>query len=289
MDIVKTVDDVRRHVNRARGAGRKIGFVPTMGYLHEGHLSLVEESKRHSQYQVMSIFVNRIQFNDPGDFSSYPKDLERDFDLAEKTGVDLIFVPDEKEMYQDNRTYVDVEVLTDNLCGAYRPGHFRGVFTVVSKLFNIVQPDVSVFGQKDIQQVVSIEKMVKDLNFPVRIIIAPIIREKDGLAMSSRNKHLGRDERRNALVLNRSLKKAEEMILGGERQVKNIVTEMQPVLESGNPTGIDYISAVRYSDLSFIERVSEKSVIAVAVFFGPTRLIDNMIIDFVDGEVRCIY
>lgn len=289
MVIAKTIEETRKHIDNARGQGEKIGFVPTMGYLHEGHLSLVEESKRHTGYQVMSIFVNRIQFNDPGDFTNYPKDLERDFDLAEKAGVDLIFLPDESEMYDNNLTFVDVEMLTDNLCGAHRPGHFRGVFTVVSKLFNIVQPHVSVFGQKDIQQAVSIEKMVNDLNFPLKIIIAPIIREKDGLAMSSRNKHLNKEERTNSLVLSRSLKKAEEMILSGEKQVVNIVTEMQAIIESGNPGDIDYISSVKYSDLSFIERITEKSVIAVAAFWGTTRLIDNMIIDFSNGQVKCIY
>lgn len=193
MDIVKNIHEVREKVGAARRQGKRIGFVPTMGYLHEGHLGLVRESAKSTQYQVMSIFVNRIQFNDPKDFATYPKDLERDFDLARSAGVDLMFVPDEGEMYRDNLTYVDVKTLTDNLCGAHRPGHFRGVFTVVSKLFNIVQPDVSVFGQKDIQQVVSIQKMTRDLDFPIEIVIAPIIRENDGLAMSSRNKHLNPD------------------------------------------------------------------------------------------------
>jgi len=289
MDIVKNIHEVREKVGAARRQGKRIGFVPTMGYLHEGHLSLVRESAKSTQYQVMSIFVNRMQFNDPKDFATYPKDLERDFDLARSAGVDLMFVPDEGEMYRDNLTYVDVKTLTDNLCGAHRPGHFRGVFTVVSKLFNIVQPDVSVFGQKDIQQVVSIQKMTRDLDFPIEIVIAPIIRENDGLAMSSRNKHLNPDQRNRALSINRSIRKAESMIMAGERRVPVIRAEIEKVLMEGSPESVDYISAVRFSDLSLCETIDGRSVIAVAAFFGATRLIDNMIIDFANGGPRCVY
>ncbi len=200
-----------------------------------------------------------------------------------------MFVPDEGEMYRDNLTYVDVKTLTDNLCGAHRPGHFRGVFTVVSKLFNIVQPDVSVFGQKDIQQVVSIQKMTRDLDFPIEIVIAPIIRENDGLAMSSRNKHLNPDQRNRALSNNRSIRKAESMIMAGERRVPVIRAEIEKVLMEGSPESVDYISAVRFSDLSLCETIDGRSVIAVAAFFGATRLIDNMIIDFANGGPRCVY
>ena len=288
MKIVKNIGEVRLRVNRARKDGKRIGFVPTMGYLHRGHLSLVDESKKYSDYQVMSIFVNRIQFNDPRDFSSYPVDLERDFDLARSVGVDLIFVPDEGEMYRNNLTFVDVATLTDNLCGAHRPGHFRGVFTVVSKLFNIVQPDVSVFGQKDIQQVVSIQKMVDDLDFPVQIIIAPIIREDDGLAMSSRNKHLSPVQRKNALALNRSLRLARDMVMAGEKNFSVIRHEMEQAIMKGEPEKIDYISAVRFNDLALCDRINEKSVIALAVYFGTTRLIDNMIVDFSNGRPSCV-
>jgi pantoate--beta-alanine ligase len=289
MKIAHTISEVRSNVFRARKEGKRIGFVPTMGFLHRGHISLVEESKRHTDYQVMSIFVNRIQFNDPKDFANYPKDLERDFDMARAAGVDLMFVPDEKEMYRNNLTFVDVDLLTKNLCGAYRPGHFRGVFTVVSKLFNIVQPDVSVFGQKDIQQAVSIEKMTADLDFPVRIIIAPTVREDDGLAMSSRNKHLNPDERKRALAISRSLDKAKELLTSGERKANVITAAMKKIIEESNPTKIDYISIVKYSDLEFTEAVTGKSVIAAAVFYGTTRLIDNMIVDISSGEARCIY
>ena len=279
MDIVHTISDARSHVAKARKAGKRIGFVPTMGFLHKGHLSLVTESKKYTDYQVMSIFVNRIQFNDQKDFANYPKDLERDFDLARAAGVDLMFVPDDTEMYRKNLTFVDVEVLTKNLCGAHRPGHFRGVYTVVSKLFNIVQPDVSVFGQKDIQQAVSIDKMAADLDFPVRIIIAPTVREDDGLAMSSRNKHLNPDERKRALAISGSLKKAGELIRAGERKADAIIAAMKKIIDESNPTKIDYISVVRYGDLELVDAITEKSVIAAAVFYGTTRLIDNMIIE----------
>ncbi|MBP6991351.1 MAG: pantoate--beta-alanine ligase [Spirochaetes bacterium] len=289
MHVAKTIKDVRDHVAAARKSGKRIGFVPTMGYLHEGHLSLVAESKKHAEYQVMSIFVNRIQFNDPRDFDKYPIDLDRDYRLAEGAGVDLVFVPDEREMYKNRLTYVDVDLLTEHLCGAHRPGHFRGVYTVVSKLFNIVQPDVSVFGQKDIQQVVSIEKMVADLDFPIRIIIAPTVREMDGLAMSSRNARLSPDERTRALAISRSLKKAEEMLRAGERGTAAIAAAMRKEIESSAPTSIDYISIVRYADLAPADAVTEKSVIATAVFYGVTRLIDNMIVEVGEGGVRCVY
>ena len=201
MEIVHEIKKVREAVKNAKKKGQLIGFVPTMGYLHDGHISLVRIARENSDYIVMSIFVNKLQFNDPNDFNCYPKDIERDIEMAEKVGVDLIFIPDDKEMYQNNLTTVNVDLLTENLCGACRPGHFKGVFTVVSKLFNIIQADIAVFGQKDIQQAVSIEKMVHDLNFPLKIIIAPIIRESDGLAMSSRNKNLSENTETGCAIL----------------------------------------------------------------------------------------
>ena len=289
MEVVHTIDEIRKLVSEAKSSGKKVGFVPTMGFLHKGHLSLVEESKKSSEYQVMSIFVNKIQFNDLKDYNSYPKDLEKDFKLAREAGVDLMFVPDDGEMYRNNLTSVDVDLLTENLCGGHRPGHFKGVFTVVSKLFNIVQPDVSVFGQKDIQQAVSLEKMVLDLNFPLKIVIAPIIREDDGLAMSSRNKHLNPDERSRALAINKSMRKAEELLSSGERKAEIIIDEMKKVIEASDPDSIDYISVVKYNDLSKVDTIEEKSVIAVAVFYGTTRLIDNMIVDIAGGDLKCIY
>ncbi|HPS58949.1 MAG TPA: pantoate--beta-alanine ligase [Spirochaetota bacterium] len=289
MKVVSRIDDVRAAVRQARTEGKTVGFIPTMGYLHDGHLSLVETSKKNTGFQVMSIFVNRLQFNDKNDFTNYPKDLEHDFAMAEKCGVDLLFTPEDSEMYRNALTTVDVSLLTDNLCGAHRPGHFKGVFTVVSKLFNIVQPDLAVFGQKDIQQAVSIEKMALDLNFPLKIILAPIIREKDGLAMSSRNKHLSAQHRADALVLSASLKRAEDLILKGERNVSRITTEIESIIMKGKPDRIDYISAVRYDDLSYIDRIDGRSVIALAAFWGTTRLIDNMIISREGDTYKCIY
>ncbi len=289
MKIVRKIEDVREAVREARKSGKRIGFVPTMGFLHDGHVSLVEISKLHAEFHVMSIFVNRLQFNDPNDFNTYPKDLERDFAIAEKGGVDLIFTPDDTEMYKNNLTTVDVDMLTENLCGAHRPGHFKGVFTVVSKLFNIVQPDVAVFGQKDIQQAVSLEKMVTDLNFPIKMIIAPIKRESDGLAMSSRNKHLSAEQRSAALALSRSLKKCEELLKGGVTESSKIIPEMKKIIEEGRPDKIDYISVVDYNTLKDASAAGDKAVIAVAAFWGTTRLIDNMIAEREGNSFRCVY
>ncbi len=288
MKIVKTIDEARAALKDARIQNKKVGFVPTMGYLHDGHISLVDKSKELSDFQVMSIFVNRMQFNDPKDYDTYPRELERDFAIAEKNGVDLIFIPDDREMYRNCLTSVSVDNLTDNLCGAHRPGHFTGVFTVVSKLFNIVQPDIAVFGQKDIQQAVSIEKMVFDLNFPVKIVIAPIVREADGLAMSSRNKHLSEEQRGKALVLSRSLGQAAKAIREGERDALKIHSLIMKVIQEGSPDSVDYISIVDYSTLSPVDIISKKGVVAVAANFGTTRLIDNMIVAIDESGVVCI-
>lgn len=289
MKIVNTISELRNEIAQKRRDNKKIGFVPTMGYLHEGHLSLVHISKQHSDYQVMSIFVNKMQFNDPKDYATYPRDYERDFALAKEAGVDLIFLPDDSEMYQNRLTYIDIEMMTDHLCGATRPGHFRGVLTVVAKLFNIVQPDVSVFGQKDIQQAVIIQKMVKDLDFPVHIIVAPIIREPDGLAMSSRNVHLKGDDRTNAASIYKSLQKAEELIHQGVIQSHKLIPAITDIITSGKPKKIDYVSVVDYETLQPVDSLQEKSVIAVAAFFGPTRLIDNMIVEKQGDSYRCVY
>ena len=289
MDIVHGIEDARQKSREARKASKRIGFVPTMGFLHRGHLSLVDIARTESEYQVMSIFVNKIQFNDRKDYETYPRDLERDFELARGAGVDLMFVPEDSEIYSNQKTYVDVETLTDFLCGAHRPGHFRGVFTGVSKLFNIIQPDVSVFGQKDLQQAVSIEKMVADLNFPVRIILGPIIREEDGLAMSSRNKHLSADERKRALVLSRSLCRAGEMIDSGVTEASAVIGEMTEIIRSGRPDTLDYVTLVNRLSLQPSERIDPPCAIAVAAFFGTTRLIDNMIIDRKGDRIQCTY
>lgn len=289
MEVIKDINEIRTRIRDARKSEKRIGFVPTMGYLHQGHLSLVEISKKETDYQVMSIFVNKMQFNDKNDYKNYPRELERDFAMAEKAGVDLMFTPDDETMYINPLAYVDMQTLTEHLCGAYREGHFRGVFTVVSKLFNIVQPDVSVFGQKDIQQAVSIEKMVFDLNFPVKIIIAPIMREKEGLAMSSRNKHLNEEQRANALYIYKSLQKAEVMIESGETESGKLSFAVRKKIEQGKPDRIDYVSVVDYKTLQPVRKIGEKTVIAVAAYFGSTRLIDNMIIEKKDRGYLCIY
>jgi len=289
MEVVKTIAEVREKINTAKKSGKKTGFVPTMGFLHEGHLSLVKECQKFSDYQVMSIFVNPMQFNNQSDLDTYPVDLDRDFALAEGAGVDLVFVPGTEEMYGERKVFIDIEEMTDHLCGSARPGHFRGVLTVVAKLFNIVEPDVSAFGQKDVQQAVSIEKMVQDLNFPIKIIIATTIREESGLAMSSRNKRLTDDERERAVVISESLQKAEEMLQKGERSWKIIRTAMEAHIKSGNPDSIDYISAVDYETLQPLENFEGRGVIAVAAFYGAARLIDNMVIDLRGGTVQCSY
>ena len=289
MKIVHKIDDVREEVRKFKSAGKRIGFVPTMGFLHKGHISLVSIAKENSDFIVMSIFVNKLQFNDINDFNKYPKDIEQDIIAAETGGVDLLFIPDDSEIYQNNLTTVNVGVLTKNLCGAHREGHFEGVFTVVSKLFNIVLPDVAVFGQKDIQQAVSIEKMVNDLNFPIHIIVSPIVRENSGLAMSSRNKNLTEQQKIDSLALSKSLDECKKMISSGYVDAKGITNAMQSIIEKGNPDKIDYISIVRYSDLSYVDIIEEKSVVAVAAFWGDTRLIDNMIIDKNNNGFICIY
>jgi len=289
MRIVHTISEVREAVNEAKLQRQKVGFVPTMGFLHKGHTSLIDISKENADFHVMSIFVNRLQFNDAGDFKNYPKDLEKDIQIAEESGINLLFLPDDSEMYKNNLTHVNVDRITDNLCGAHRPGHFQGVFTVVSKLFNIVQPHIAVFGQKDIQQAISIEKMVYDLNFPLQIIIAPTVREDDGLAMSSRNKHLSPEHRKNALAIHRSLKRAESAIAGGERDSEVLMSLILKEMNTGDPELVEYVSVVSYDDLSVVKTITGKSVIALAAFWGTTRLIDNMIVDNSTGSLRCIY
>ncbi len=288
MKIVETISAVREEVGKAKKNNKSVGFVPTMGFLHEGHLSLVKISKEQTDFTVMSIFVNKMQFNDLSDFESYPRETQRDIELAEKAGVDLLFMPRDSEMYHHNLTTVMVSDITDNLCGAHRPGHFNGVFTVVTKLFHIVQPDISVFGQKDIQQVTGIKKMVADLNFPLEIIVAPIVREEDGLAMSSRNKHLSPEERQRALVLNSSLKKAREMFLSGERNSSTISRAMKDEIDKGHPSSIDYISIVGADNLQNVNVVNKDAVVAVAASWGQTRLIDNMLVYLKEDGVQCV-
>ena len=267
-------------VKMLKKEAKTIGLVPTMGYLHEGHLSLARTAKKHTDVVVMSIFVNPIQFGPDEDFERYPRDLKRDEELARSAGVDVIFYPPAKEMYpQGYSTYVNVEKLTDALCGESRPGHFRGVTTVVAKLFGIVSPDMAYFGQKDAQQAIVIKKMAADLNMGVETKVLPIVREKDGLAMSSRNVYLSESERKDAAVLYQSLKKAEGLINAGEKDPGKVMKAMEELIKAKPSARIDYISMVDAKQLEDLkDTVSGEVLIALAVFIGKTRLIDNIIL-----------
>jgi len=256
--------------------GKKIAFVPTMGYFHEGHLSLMKEAKKMADCLVVSIYVNPTQFGPKEDFSKYPRDLERDLKMAESVNVDVIFYPPDKEMYPANyQTYVDVEKVTQNLCGMSRPGHFRGVATVCNKLFNIVKPDFAVFGKKDFQQFVTIKRMVDDLNMDIQIVGSPTVRESGGLAMSSRNKYLNKDERKSALTLFKALKLAQKLYSNGEKKSSVIITEVEKLIKRASFTAIDYIKICDTRTLKDADKIKNQSVIALAVKVGNTRLIDN--------------
>lgn len=277
--LVKTIKDLRQLVKKSREQGKTIGFVPTMGYLHEGHLSLVRESKKDCDVSIMSIFVNPIQFGPQEDYRQYPRDLKRDMLLAKSAGVDIVFYPEDKEMYtKEHLSFVNVDRMSNCLCGVTRPGHFKGVATIVAKLFNIVQPDIAYFGQKDAQQVRIIQKLTEDLNFPVKIKVMPIIREKDGLAMSSRNKYLSFQEHKDALALYEALERAREMIQHGQRSINVINSVMREIIERRKTTKIDYIGFVDADTLSPLKEIKGKVLIAVATWFGTTRLIDNLIV-----------
>jgi len=279
MKIITTVREMQTEAKKLRQAGKIIGFVPTMGYLHEGHLSLIRIARKRADVVVISIFVNPTQFGPNEDLDKYPRDIKRDEKLASETGVDIIFYPSNEEMYPERYlTYVTVEKITETLCGASRPGHFRGVTTICTKLFNIVKPHFAVFGEKDYQQAVVIKQMVRDLNLDMEIITGPIIRESDGLAMSSRNAYLSPEERQDALILNRSLKFAEEMVLKGEKRAEVIGKTVREMIEEKKSTGVDYVSVVDPDTLAPLKKIENRALIAVAVFVGDTRLIDNRIV-----------
>lgn len=280
MEIIKDIKGMREFVRQQRQAGRRVGFVPTMGYLHEGHLSLVRIAREAADTVVMSIFVNPLQFGVGEDYEEYPRDLTRDSQLAESAGVAAIFAPAVSEMYcKDHATFVDVEHLTEGLCGASRPGHFRGVTTVVCKLFNIVQPDVAVFGQKDAQQAAVIQRMVRDLNLPLEIIVAPIVREADGLAMSSRNVYLSKEQRQAGLVLSKSLNMARDRIAAGERDAAALRQAMVDYIKAEPLANIDYVEIVDAESMKPLEELSGRVLMALAVRFGNTRLIDNAVVE----------
>lgn len=279
MELVRRVAKMKEYSRKYREQGLKIGFVPTMGYLHEGHLSLVREARRMSDICVVSIFVNPIQFGPQEDLDRYPRDLERDAEILAEEKVDVLFAPSVEEMYpQGYRTYVYVEGLSEKLCGASRPGHFRGVTTVVCKLFNIVQPHFAFFGQKDAQQYIILRRMVQDLNMDVEMILMPIIREADGLAMSSRNVYLSPEERAIAPMLYQALKIGQEMIEEGERDPKKVIKAMKEYLEQEPRIRIDYIEIVDLENLEPVNTIRGRVLIAGAIYIGTTRLIDNIIV-----------
>lgn len=279
MKIVSTVEEVRAEVKKWREDGLSVGLVPTMGYLHEGHKSLMDKAAEQNDKVVVSVFVNPIQFGPTEDLATYPRDLERDAVLCENAGVSLIFHPEKKNMYFDDFcTYIDMENLTKGLCGKTRPTHFRGVCTVVGKLFNIVQPDRAYFGQKDAQQLAVIRRMVRDLNFNLDIIGCPIIREEDGLAKSSRNTYLSPEERKAAVILHKGLVKGEEMVRSGEKNSAAVINAIREIIESEPLAKIDYVEIVDFDNIQPIETIEGTVLTAVAVYIGKTRLIDNFII-----------
>lgn len=277
--VVKTIDEVRKQVKQWRKDGLSVGLVPTMGFLHEGHRSLIERAVKENDRVVVSDFVNPTQFGPNEDLEAYPRDIERDAALCTDAGASLIFNPEPSEMYDNALTTVSVDKITKVLCGKTRPVHFTGVCTVVSKLFNIVMPDRAYFGQKDAQQLCVVRKMVKDLNFDIEIVGCPIIREADGLAKSSRNTYLNDDERKAALCLSRGLSKGRKMIDEGETSVGKIKDAIRAEIESEPLAKVDYVEIVDYDDLSDIEVVKAPMLAAVAVYIGKTRLIDNFIIE----------
>jgi pantoate--beta-alanine ligase len=279
MEVIESISEMKNLAKEWKRQGLSIGFVPTMGYLHEGHLALVRRAKELSDRVVVSIFVNPIQFAPGEDYQRYPRDLERDKALLENEGVDVLFSPRVEEMYPPGfQTYVEVKELSSGLCGRYRPGHFVGVATVVLKLFNIVQPDIAVFGEKDYQQLKIIQRMVQDLNLDVKIIPHPTVREEDGLAMSSRNTYLSPEERKSAIALYKALNLAEELINQGERKVATLREKLKEFIESYPYTKVQYIEFVHPETLKEVERVDEPTLLALAVFVGEARLIDNKII-----------
>ena len=278
MKVVSSIKEMQAFSESARNAGQKISFVPTMGYFHEGHLSLMREGRKRGDCLAISIYVNPTQFGPNEDFEKYPRDFKRDSSLADGVGVDVIFYPEDKEMYPElYQTYVNVENVTENLCGLSRPGHFRGVTTVCAKLFNIVKPHYAIFGKKDFQQLIAIKRMVTDLNMDLEIIGMPIVREADGLAMSSRNVYLRMEERESALSLSRSLKMAKGMYDGGERDVAAILGRVRKYIEGHPYASIDYAKICDTTTLRDVLRIDGETVLALAVKINKTRLIDNYV------------
>lgn len=280
MKRISRISDLRNIITEEKKRGRKIAFVPTMGFLHQGHLTLIDQAKKTGAFLVVSIFVNPLQFGPNEDLTRYPRDIERDALLVEGAGVDVLFHPTVEEMYPDKMiTFVEVGELDAMLCGANRPGHFRGVATVVNKLFNIVQPDMAFFGQKDYQQYLIIKRMVNDLNLPIQIRPVPIVREDDGLAMSSRNIFLNPDQRQEALILSKSLNEAERSIKMGQKSAREIEEQIKESITLESQGVIDYVEVRDASDLTEVTDIKQPVLIALAVKFGTTRLIDNKVVE----------
>lgn len=276
MEVVSDLKRMQRLCTDLRREGKRIAFVPTMGYLHEGHLSLLREGGERGDVLVLSIFVNPTQFGPNEDLAAYPRDLQRDLDMARSVGTDLVWTPTPQQIYPDGyATYVNVEGLTEVLCGASRPGHFRGVTTVVCKLFNVVQPHVALFGQKDFQQLAVIRRMTLDLNMPVEIVGMPIVREADGLAMSSRNVYLSPEHRQQALTLSRAISTGQKMVRGGVRECSEILAVLRSMIEEQQDARIDYLQIRHQLTLREQSQIDDDSVLLMAVHFGKTRLIDN--------------
>ncbi len=279
MQVVRRIREMQKISDKLRKEGKRIGLVPTMGYLHEGHVSLVRKAKERSDSVVASIFVNPTQFGPGEDFERYPRDEEGDKAKLDKAGVEFLFIPEAKEMYPPRyQTYIEATEVSKGLCGDFRPGHFRGVATVVAKLFNIVKPHVAVFGEKDYQQLLVIKRMVEDLNFDIEIIPGTLIREEDGIAMSSRNTYLPPADRKRATVLHRSLEKGKNLFESGERKTSALVHAVRKNIESVEGVSVQYVEIRDAETLERVEQVSGPAVIAVAAIVGPVRLIDNIVI-----------
>ena len=279
MQVVKTVKEVREIVKEWRKEGLTVGLVPTMGYLHEGHQSLICRSAKENDRTVVSVFVNPIQFGPNEDLATYPRDLKRDMQKVEEAGGNIIFNPEPSEMYPEHFTsFIDTTETTELLCGARRPVHFRGVCTVVGKLFNIVAPDRAYFGQKDAQQLATIKRFARDLNFDVEILPCPIVREDDGLAKSSRNTYLAPDERKAALILSKSLMKGKAAIENGERSAAKVIGIITESLETEPLAKVDYVEVVDFDNIQRVDTIGDNTLVAIAVYIGKTRLIDNFII-----------
>ncbi len=280
MEVAKTIESVRDLVRTARSEDKIIGLVPTMGALHIGHISLIETAVKECDFVVVSIFVNPTQFVPGEDFEKYPRPLEADLEICKKAGTDAVFAPTPEQMYPaENITWVSVEKLTESLCGQFRPGHFRGVTTVCTKLFNIVAPDIAYFGQKDAQQAIVIRRMAADLNMPLEIVICPTVREPNGLAISSRNKYLTEQQKKDAANIYKSLQKCRQMIDAGVTETTEIINGMSKILQQVPSIEIEYISIVDAETLQNIDRIAGKVLTAIAVKIGSTRLIDNILID----------